>query len=107
MVRPQKFSVGDAVLVKRNPPTHTRGPRKLLPKYVGPYRIEEVIGKVAKVRPIREPGVPQGQLMQVLFDHLRHCDADRVMLFPPERRTDPAGVDPNLEQEIEEFEEEW
>jgi hypothetical protein len=103
VVRPQEFRVGDAVLIYRKPPSNTKGPRKLMPKYVGPYRIEEVTGKVAKVRPIREPGIPQGQLTTVIFDHMRHCDADRVMLYPPERRTDPAGVDPNLEEESEEW----
>ena len=75
-----------------------------MPKYVGPYRVEEVAGKVAKVRPIREPGTPQGQFTTVIFDHMRHCDADRVMLYPPERRIDPAGVDSNLDEELEE---EW
>ena len=102
IVRPQVFEIGDAVLVYRAVPSNIRGPRKLLPKYVGPYRIEEIVGRTAKVRPIRDPSVPQGRLLSVVFDHLRHCEADRVMLFPPERRTDPAEIDDHLE-----FEEEW
>jgi hypothetical protein len=92
--------------VYRAVPPNVRGPRKLLPRYVGPYRVEEVIGRTAMVRLIREPGTPQSKAVAVIFDHLRHCDADRVMLFPPEKRTDPAEVDPHLEFETF-IEEEW
>ena len=100
-VRPQEFRPGDAVLVRRNPPANMKGPRKLLPRYVGPYRIERIMGTTATVRPIRAPDTPLAKCTTVIFDQLRHCEADQVMLFPPERRTDPAEIDEHLETETE------
>jgi hypothetical protein len=102
--RPQEFFVGDAVMLFRDRPRNTKGPRKLMPRYTGPYRVEEVIGKTAKIRPIRGPDQLNVQPTSAIFDQLKHVDEDRVLLVPEEHRTDPAEVDHNLEPEDDDVE---
>jgi len=102
VVRPQEFKEGDAVLLYRERPRNTRGPRKLLPRYVGPYRVEEVVGKTCKIRPIYAPQLPVVRYTTAIFDHLRHCDEDRMVTIPREITQDPAEIDGNLEEELPE-----
>jgi transposase InsO family protein len=97
--RPQEFLVGDAVLLYRDRPTNTHGPRKLMPRYTGPFRVEQVIGKTVRIRPIRGPDQVNAKETSATFDQIKHVDEDRVLLVPEEHRTDPAEIDPNLDEE--------
>jgi len=109
---PKKYSPGDAVLKVVPPPARTNGPRKLFPKYVGPYRIVSLLGKTAHLRPIAYPRTPADKYLVVDVDQLRPCNENRFVGPPVDATQDPAEVDPYLEFEEdeneveEEFEEE-
>ncbi|MGI9484275.1 MAG: reverse transcriptase domain-containing protein [Geminicoccaceae bacterium] len=101
-IRPQYFALGDVVLLARPPPTRTALPRKLLPPFVGPYRIIDIKGKEAKLRPLAVINFRRHQALRETsahFDRLRLCDESRFLAeVPPELRAMPdSWVDPNLE----------
>ena len=97
---PQKYAVGDAVLKALPPPAVTFGPRKLSPRYAGPYRVVHTSGKMAKLRPIAYPRMTDANQIVADFDQLRICDENRFVGPPQGVVVDPAEIDPYLEGEI-------
>jgi hypothetical protein len=98
---PRHYKVGDAVLKLLPPPARGIGPRKLAPKYAGPYRVVHISGKMAKLRPIAYPRMSDAQQIVADFDQLRICDENRFVAPPQDAVVDPAELDPYLEQELD------
>ena len=76
---PRQYAVGDAVMKVLPPPAHSIGPRKLVPKYVGPYRIVHISGKMAKLRPIAYPRMTDANQIVADFDQPRICHENRFV----------------------------
>jgi hypothetical protein len=101
---PQQYNVGDVVLRAIPPPAGAHGPRKLYPKYIGPYRIARLIGKTAYLRSIAFPRTDESRYEMVDLDKLRHCDQNRFVGPPIGGLPDPAEVDPYLDFDLPEEE---
>jgi hypothetical protein len=100
--RPQTFHVGDAVMLLRPAPVG-ECPPKLAPKYVGPYRIVLIKGKVARLRSLVDPSQRLLKDTSADFDHMRPCDLTRFIA--PQVDVHYRVSDPNLEDELSENDE--
>jgi hypothetical protein len=74
-------------------------PRKLLPKYIGPYRITQIKGTVAGLQPIPQVGGPTLHPTSAVFERIRLIDEARFDQGLPGPVLDPGEIDPNLETE--------
>jgi transposase InsO family protein len=77
--RPQKFKLGDAVILDRDPDPNSPQPRKFQPCGVGPFRITEIGDRVAVLRPIASSHL---QEVTSHFDRMRLCDETRFIVPP-------------------------
>jgi transposase InsO family protein len=95
------YKVGDAVMLRRDNAGPTGIPRKLVPRYIGPFRITTVRDRTAVLRPVAPVG-PRGlQERRVHFDQLRPCDETRFVEPPDVDLLFPEDVDPNLDAEVD------
>lgn len=101
--RPQtEFVVNDCVLIRvANAPRNTI--YKLYPKFIGPYKVVEVRGSTLTVVPLLQRPRVTRKRYHTHKDRVRHCDIDFPNIFSWDQLmlpfADPAGVDPNLEEE--------
>lgn len=95
--RELEFSIGDKVLLStKNLKLKTTGPRKLFPKYVGPFTVVERIGKVAYKLDL-PPHMRCHPVFHVSILQPYRCDG-RVQPPPV-----PVAVDGDLEYEVEDI----
>ena len=100
LARPQIFRAGDTVVILRPIPAGTGLPRKLIPIYEGPYRVESVRHKVANLTPLLLPNDPRTKRLRPTaapFDRLKLANEDRFM-----EAEVPMEADHHLEEDIPE-----
>jgi transposase InsO family protein len=99
--RSTPYHVGDAVMLRRDGAGTAQVPRKLQPRYIGPFRITTVRDKTAVLQPIAAVGPRRDHERRVHFDQLRHCDETRFVDPPEPELMYPDDIDPNLDTEID------
>ena len=98
---PQEFFVGGCVLLRVN-----QVPRKqvykIYPKFVGPYRVMQILGSTLFVANLQNPN-PRQKMKQIHKDHAKPCALNYPLMHSLEVLElpfkNPAALDPNLDEE--------
>jgi hypothetical protein len=99
--QPYKFKKGDIVLLKRKPRAASDVPLKMLPEWIGPFRIDNMGDRVAYLKWISQPDIPP---LRVHLDRIKPCYGHKVFDHEYYRSTltpREAIADPEPEDEIE------
>ena len=79
--RPQNFAVGDVVLLRVMQTPKGESVPKLYPRYVGPYRVTNVVGPVLYCLPLYG-NISVARAQQVHSDRAVHCEDDYPNIHP-------------------------